>query len=117
MKPAVTKRLRDALVAASLIQEWVRGIAYDDYASDRQLQSALERQLMVVGEALNHARRGEPGIVSRFPKIHEWVAQRNFLIHVDAEVSEDIVRETIVREVPELIGTLEGLLLADGEDA
>jgi uncharacterized protein with HEPN domain len=91
MKPAVAKRLRDALAAASVIQEWAAGQDFEGYESDLMLRSAVERQLLIVGEALNHARRGEPEITALLPNIHEWVAQRNVIIHVYAEVSDDIV--------------------------
>lgn len=114
MKPAVAKRLRDALAAASAIQEWVAGQDFAGYESDLMLRSAVERQLLIVGEALNHARRSEPEITALLPNIHEWVAQRNFIIHVYAEVSDDIVWDTISREIPELIGGLERILAEHG---
>jgi len=80
------------------------------------LRSAVERQLLIVGEALNHARRGEPEITALLPNIHEWVAQRNVIIHVYAEVSVNIVWDTIVREVPELIEVLQRILAEYGNE-
>ena len=116
MKPAVTKRLRDALAAARAVQEWVMDQDLVGYESDLMLRSAVERQLMIVGEALNHARRDEPKIAALLPNIHEWVAQRNFIVHVYAEVSDDIVWDTVVREIPELIEALRRVLARHGDE-
>lgn len=116
MKPAVAKRLREALDAARAVQEWVIDQDFVGYESDLLLRSAVERQLMIVGEALNHARRDEPEIVALLPSVHEWVSQRNFIIHVYAEVSNDIVWDTVVREIPELIEALQRALARHGDE-
>lgn len=116
MKPAVAKRLRDALAAAIVISEWAAQVNFDSYESNLMLRSAVERQLMIVGEALNYARRADPDIIARLPNLHEWVAQRNFIIHVYADVSDDIVWDTIVREIPELIEALQRILAGRGNE-
>ena len=45
--------LWDAHAAAEAILEFVDGKSYSDYAGDRLLRSAVERQFEIIGEALN----------------------------------------------------------------
>ncbi len=46
----------DALQAARRVQEFLSGKSFEDYNKDRLLQSAVERQFEIIGEALNVAR-------------------------------------------------------------
>ena len=49
--------LYDIRDACQAIEEFVRNKTYDEYVSDRMLRSAVERQFIVIGEALLHALR------------------------------------------------------------
>ena len=49
------KYLYDIARAAGLALEFVRGKSFADYAADALLRSAVERQLEIVGEALDTA--------------------------------------------------------------
>lgn len=49
-----TKYLSDILMAIALIEEFTIGITdFNVYDTDRKTQSAVERQLAIIGEALN----------------------------------------------------------------
>lgn len=69
---------------------------------------------MVIGEALNAARRMDPSLTDDMPTLPEWVGLRNVLIHIYSDVNPGIIWKTFSSEVPELIGTLERMLAADG---
>lgn len=43
----------DMLQAVSLIEQFVDSITEDRYLSDKMLQSAVERQVEIIGEAAN----------------------------------------------------------------
>ncbi|MCX6376399.1 MAG: DUF86 domain-containing protein, partial [Armatimonadetes bacterium] len=45
--------LWDMREAVREIMEFVQGVSYRDFASDKKLRYAVERELMVVGEAAN----------------------------------------------------------------
>lgn len=48
------KYLSDILMAIELIEEFMGGVNdFNVYDKDRKTQSAIERQLVIIGEALN----------------------------------------------------------------
>ena len=56
----VKKLFFDVHQAGELIATFVRGRSYEDYQSDRMLQSAVERQFEIIGEALRQAVAIDP---------------------------------------------------------
>ncbi len=113
---ARTKRLREALEAASLIDTMMRDQTRERFLADEWFRSAVERKLEVIGEALNSIRRMDPEIEERFPGIHESPALRNALSHVYFEIDNDVIWVTATRDIPELIETLEAHLTEAGEE-
>ena len=63
MKDEVLAHLHDVIQAGKAIKGFVAGRAFENYASDELLRSAVERKFEVMGEALNRIRRDEPGIL------------------------------------------------------
>ena len=82
----------------------------EDYLNDRQMRHAIERNLMIIGEALNQARRIDETIGERLPDLRGIVDFRNILIHGYYTVKHDIVWANIQREVGPLCETVECLL-------
>lgn len=110
MNANARQRLRDALRAAELLANELDGQTRDGFLSDPWFRAATERQLEIIGEALNHVRREEPAIVERLPRIHEWVALRNILSHLYDRVDLEIVWDTVNDDLPPLIETLRNLI-------
>jgi uncharacterized protein with HEPN domain len=74
-----------------------RYVGQDDKAhclADDLLRSAVERQLEIIGEAVNQLARLEPGIVARIPELGSAVACRTILIHGYTQVDSIIVCDT-----------------------
>lgn len=113
MKPQTLKRLRDALQAARLIAANTEALTRVEYESDPWQQSAVERQFEIIGEAFNTVRRLDPDIDTRIPDIHDWVSMRHFIAHVYDKVDNDVVWDTIVFDIPLLIGLLEEIVEID----
>ena len=62
-----------------------------DYSADALLRSAVERQLTIVGEALNRLKKIEPAAASSITDARQIIAFRNILVH-----GYDIVRDEVV---------------------
>ncbi len=116
MNSDVQQRLRDAFSAATLIWRQFSDLSQDDFLADPWFRSATKRQLEIIGEALNQARRLAPDLSDQFSTIHEWVALRNVLSHLYDRVDLQIVWDTVVDELPVLIETLRNLLDSQVQD-
>lgn len=71
---------------------------------------ATERQIELVGEALNNLRKVAPGLAERIPDVHKIIATRNILVHGYTEVNSTIVWQAATQAIPRLLPTLEALL-------
>lgn len=102
--------LWDAIQAADLVTEFARGRAFEDYENDVLRRSGVERQLEIVGEALNQLSRVDPEIAARIPQLGIVVGFRNILVHGYAEVDDVRVWLVIHDDLPELRDVLQALL-------
>lgn len=85
-----SKYLSDILMAIALIEDFTKEISdFDVYDNDRKTQSAVERQLAIIGEALNQFRKLEPAIEIQNDK--QIVAFRNRLVHAYDSIDNSIV--------------------------
>ncbi len=107
--------LWDARDAAAAILEFVAGKTFEDYASDRLLRSAVERQFEIIGEALNQLCKIEPEWGDRIPDVPQIIAFRNVLIHGYASVNDLTVWGTIDESLPTLYETVTSLLDESGK--
>jgi len=83
------KFLSDILISIELIEKFISGFDFNSYDIDRKTQSAVERQLAIIGEALNQFRKLEPNISIENDK--QIVAFRNRLIHAYDSLDNSIV--------------------------
>jgi uncharacterized protein with HEPN domain len=74
------KFLSDILQAIELIESFIVDIKdFDNYLTDKKTQSAVERQLGIIGEALNKFEKLFPE--SQISNARKIVGFRNRLIH------------------------------------
>ena len=64
------------------------GKTFEDYAGDRLLRSAVERQFETIGKALNQRCKIEPLWADRIPDMPQIIAFRNMPIHSYASVND-----------------------------
>ncbi len=84
------KYLSDILMAIDLINDFIREIeSFKDYEQDRKTQSAVERQLVIIGEALNHFRKLELQI--NIEKDKQIIDFRNRLVHAYDSLDNSII--------------------------
>ena len=94
--------LWDVRQAADKIASFVQGRDLADYLTDPMVRSAVERQLEIVGEALNRLSQSAPDIAQRIPDVRRAIAMRNALIHGYAQVDNETVWRTVREDLPSL---------------
>lgn len=96
-----SKYLTDILMAIELIEDFTKDInSFSDYERDRKSQSAVERQLVIIGEALNQFKKLEPAIVIEHDR--QIVSFRNRLVHAYDSIDNSVVWSILVRHLQPL---------------
>ncbi|MDI6048242.1 DUF86 domain-containing protein [Flavobacterium sp. XS2P24] len=102
------KYVSDVLMAITLIREFTIDITdFNTYDKDRKTQSAVERQLVIIGEALNKLRLIENEFVIENDK--QIIGFRNRLVHAYDSIDNSIVWAIINRHLEKLKVEIEGL--------
>ena len=104
-------RLLDMRDAAEKARSFAKGRTRADIEDDEMLQSALVREVMVVGEAANHISEETRALA---PDI-DWgdiVGMRNNLVHAYWKVDFDVLWQVITYRLPPLVTELNRLIEA-----
>jgi uncharacterized protein with HEPN domain len=110
MQPEAKKYLYDVLTACEAILGFTRNQSFEDYRQDLMFRSAAERQLMIVGEALNKAIRLDSEIEQRIPDARDIIRLRNIIAHGYAIVENATVWGIVQADVPVLHEQIKELL-------
>ena len=79
-KPTPKERIEHILEAIQHIHEFVKGLDEKDFIADIKVQSAVQYQFLIIGEAIRHI---DADILSKYD--YPWhipKSFRNFIIHV-----------------------------------
>lgn len=110
MKPDAPALLWDAREAARDIARFTLGKRFDDYVANDMLRSAVERQFMIVGEALSQLRKIDPDVAAQISDLRAAVGLRNVLVHGYATVEDARVWEVVEVGLAKLVVELDALL-------
>lgn len=110
MRPEAIAHVWDAAEAARLVAQFVVGQTEADLERDLLLRSAIERQLEILGEALNRLRRDDPEAAVRVPDLDKVVGMRNVIVHAYGEIDYEIVWSAVTNRLPTLLHVLTSLL-------
>ena len=93
--------LRDIIQAFHNAQQFVEGLSYEKFITDRKTVSAVIRELEIVGEA---TKQIPLSIKKKYPNIpwSDMTGMRDKLIHFYFGVDMEIVWETVKVRIPEL---------------
>jgi uncharacterized protein with HEPN domain len=91
MKLEARKLLFDVDAALQLIEKFRAGRGFDDFRADAMFRSAVERQFIIVGEALSQLAKLDRGVFDRIPQAAEVIAFRNQLVHGYQAIDDLIV--------------------------
>jgi uncharacterized protein with HEPN domain len=112
MRLEVLKYLFDIERAALLLQSFIAGKSREQYGADPLLQSAVERQFEIIGEAVAQLAKIDASVAERIPDFRRLIAFRNILIHGYADVDHDIVWNLSQTRLPELLRVIQPMLAA-----
>jgi uncharacterized protein with HEPN domain len=102
------KYLSDILIAIAFIEEFISDISdFSKYQYDWKTKSAVERQLVIIGEAVNHFRK-ESG--TDLNSSHQVINFRHRLVHAYDAIDDAIVWVIIQKHLPGLKEEVEELI-------
>lgn len=110
MRPEAAAFLWDVRNAADRIGTFIDGLTKDEYLVDELRRSAVERQLEIIGEALNNLRRVDAETAALIPEIQRIIGLRNVLAHGYAVVDDNVVWAAATSRVPQLRDIIDRLL-------
>ena len=102
------KYLFDILRAIDLIDQFILEYEFVDYDKDLKTQSAVERQLSIIGEALNKFKKLETLAIIENDK--QIVGFRNRLVHAYDSLDNSIIWAILKRHLMPLKSEVEFLL-------
>lgn len=109
MKRSDRDYIRDVLDAIEKVEEFIRGMDYDDFLEDVKTQYAVVRALEMIGEAVKNISNESK---ERHPEI-PWksiAGMRDKLIHAYFGVDLEVVWLTVKKDVPKIKPIFEKLL-------
>ncbi|MBL7117209.1 MAG: DUF86 domain-containing protein [Candidatus Syntrophoarchaeum sp.] len=108
MKKDDSVYLRHILDAISRIEEYTRGVEYEDFMDDHLIQDGVIRQIEIIGEA---TKRLSGEIREKHSEIpwKDMAGMRDKLIHDYLGVDIDAVWDTVKRDVPTMKNKLEDI--------
>ena len=95
--------LNDILEAAAAIQDATAAIDEDTYTATRLIRSAVEREFIIIGEALKVISQRSPQLFAAIPEGRQIIDFRNLLTHEYQNVSDSVVWGAIQVDLPELV--------------
>jgi len=105
----LVSRVQDILEAIAAIAEYTAGKTFDDYAAERMLRDAVERNVERISEASRHIPKG---LKARHPEIpwQKVAGIGNILRHAYPIVDDSVVWEVVARDLPLLKAATERML-------
>lgn len=110
MRPKAKALLYDIQQACALLERFTGGKTFDDYVGDALLRSGAERQLEIIGEALNQLSKVDRDAAERIDDHRRIIALRNILIHGYAKVDHRVIWNIVERNLPILRTEVDALL-------
>ena len=101
--------LRDVLQAFRNVRQFIEGLSYETFISDRKTMSAVIRELEIAGEA---AKQLPISVRKKYPQIpwSDMAGMRDKLIHFYFGVDMEIVWETVKVRIPKLEPLIQDVL-------
>ena len=102
--------LYDISTAIDEIQSFFEQVPrrFDEYGSNLMLRRAIERNVGIIGEAVNKIIKNNPEI--EISNARAIIATRNRVIHDYAAVTDDVMWKIVINDLPKLKAEIETLM-------
>ncbi len=104
--------LLDMLQSAQIMMDYIDGRSKEELTTDLQLQDAMTRRLLIIGEASKRVSETTRQTLEKIP----WIAingMRNRLVHEYDDIDLDVIWDTVIKSLPLLILEPEKVVSSD----
>jgi len=81
-----------------------------EYRQNTMLKRAVERDLEIIGEAVNRIIKNDPEFISKISNAKAIIALRNQVIHAYDNISDENIWSILITHLPKLKGEIDGLI-------
>lgn len=108
--PELESRLWHIATACEKVLRVTSGMTFSEYAADDLIPDVVERQMMIVGEAIARIAKVDKEVAAQLGDFPRVIAFRNQLVHNYPHVDPEQVWIIIQRDVPLLLKRVRTLL-------
>lgn len=73
---------------------------FEEYILDIKTKRATERNIEIIGEAVNRILKKDPNFV--LENIHKIIGTRNRIVHAYDKISDDLIWSIVINHLPKL---------------
>lgn len=110
MQRSVEAYLQDIIESCDAIRLALSGIGVQEYLATRLFRSAVEREFIIIGEAVGNLARLAPEVADSISHARMIVAFRNRLAHDYAAIDDGAVFEIAAHDIDPLRSECDALL-------
>jgi len=103
------KYLWDARNGVDTVLRYIDGKTLAEYEADGFLRDAVERRLLIIGEAIAQLARHDAALAERIPDYRNIIAFRNILVHGYAAIDNTLVWRILQNRMTNLRAALDDL--------
>ncbi|MCT0199308.1 DUF86 domain-containing protein [Synechococcus sp. CS-1325] len=96
--------------AGQAIQQAVAGISLDEYSNSRLIRSSVEREFIIIGEALMQLSQRDQVLFEQIGPTQQIISFRNKLTHEYIKINNQLVWGVINNDLPALVDHCRELL-------
>ena len=81
---------------------------FEEYQKDVKTKRAVERDIEIIGEAVNRIHKKDPGVEINNAKL--IIGTRNRIVHGYDKISDDLIWSIVINHIPKLKEEIHGML-------
>jgi uncharacterized protein with HEPN domain len=104
------KYLYDIMDCCQFLLDFTKNKTVEDYKNDRAFRSAVERELQIIGEAINQLDNVSPETAAQISEHRNIIGFRNILVHGYDSLNPETVWNVIETKLKTLLEQSQALL-------